>query len=149
MDMKREQLTQNFIDEIEPLLCAYGDEMHLFGLSHTDPDWSMYHKLNVAGCLWIFSVRVDGKLIGFNSYIVTPSPHYEDAIYATSDTLYISPEYRGKFAGPRILQYAESQLKKLNICAIQQGVQATNDFSPMLERKGYKLDSYLYVKRIH
>ena len=148
MDIARENLTEKFVAELTPMLEDHVKEIKAHGGAGLQVNWSMYHQLNVAGLLWVFSARdLDGLMVGYVSYLITPSPHCADVFTAYQDAFYVMPHARGHFVGPRLLQYAEKALTPL-VHAIRQAVPVRDDFSPMLIRKGYKLTELVYEKEV-
>ena len=148
MDIARENLTEKFVKELTPLVVDHANELEIHGGAVASVNWEIYHQLNVAGLLWVFSARgPDGSMEGYASYVIEPSPHCEDIYTAYQDAFYVIPQARGHFVGPQLLQYAEKKLKPL-VHAIRQSIPIQNDFSPMLVRKGYELTELVYEKRL-
>jgi len=149
IDYKKEDLTDAFIEEITPLLMAHKDELCLYDDFDFEPDWGTYKVLATAGVLAIFTARVSGVLIGYSVYAVHPNLHYKSRLHAIQDVLYISPEYRGKLMGLKLIRYADSVMKYEGVHLVTHHVKASNDFGPMLVRIGYELGDKLYNRRLN
>ncbi len=148
MDIARANLTGAFVAEVGPMLLDHAEELVVHGGEAAAPNWEVYHRLNIAGLLWVFSARdPDGLLVGYLSYIIEPSPHCADVYTAYQDVFYVMPHARGKFVGPRLLSFAEKALKPL-VRVIRQEISVTNNFAPMLIRKGYELTGLVYSKEL-
>ena len=75
--------------EIEPLLeahyleiCAHPDELTL------DVNWGRYRTLEEIGMLRIFTVRDDGKLIGYCATVMAPHPQYQGTVNGGNHAVY-------------------------------------------------------------
>jgi GNAT superfamily N-acetyltransferase len=149
VDIARENLTEKFVAELSPMLDDHTREVDAHGGAAPLVNWGVYHQLNVAGLLWVFSARdMDGLMVGYVSYIIEPSPHCEGIFTAYQDAFYVMPHARGRFAGPRMLQFAEEMIRKQGVFAIRIGVPVNNNYGSMLTRKGYELTDLVYTKRL-
>jgi GNAT superfamily N-acetyltransferase len=113
-----------------------------------DPNWDFYYKAEQAEMLYIFTARADdGTLVGYNCYFINPHPHYSGMLCALNDIFYISPEYRGKLAGMRLLKFSEDRLKELRgVNWFFMHMKPEHDFSRMLISRGYDLHEHIYSK---
>jgi N-acetylglutamate synthase-like GNAT family acetyltransferase len=62
--------------------------------------------------------------------------------------LFLHPEHRSGFAGVRLIQYAEKQLKTLGVQVVYHHAKRTNRVGELLERLGYEFVDGLYAKRL-
>lgn len=96
--------------------------------------------------LSVATARLDGELVGYQVYIITPHLHYKSSITAMSDILYLAPEHRLGRLGLKLMQHAESELKARNVQRVIQNVKLSNDWGRILERMGYKPFERIYAK---
>ncbi len=75
------------------------------------PDYDRYLELEELGVLRTFTVRDDGKLIGYFITFITPHIHYSDCVYALNDIMYVHPDYRGGTVSYRLIKEALQDLR--------------------------------------
>jgi hypothetical protein len=90
-------LAQERLSEIRheamPLLLRHWGEIALNqATTPLDPDWEAYRRLEDAGVLHVTTLRVDGELIGYVSFLVAPNLHYRTVVVATDDVFFLLPE---------------------------------------------------------
>lgn len=113
-----------------------------------NPDWELYEKLSDDGYLGIYTVRSDGKLVGYFIVIAMPNPHYKDHIFATNDVIFLRKEYRKGLTGVKLLKFAEQDLKTKGISVIVVNTKVHTPFDKVLERLKYNLIERVYSKYI-
>jgi GNAT superfamily N-acetyltransferase len=113
-----------------------------------NPDWESYEKLEELGKLSIFTVRDNGKLVGYFVLLVSTSLHYVDHVYAISDIIYVHPDYRKGFLGVRLLKFAERCLKKDGVSIVMVNTKIHKPFGKILSRIGYNPIETVYSKYI-
>ena len=102
------------------------------------------HDLNVKqiqvmedrSMLEILTVRDDGKLIGYHTWILFKALHFKSVLTASSDLLFILPEYRKGLFGYKFLKWSLSVIKKRKPQRVLIGIKPKNDFSKILKRLG-------------
>jgi len=136
------------IDELRDLI--YRKREHLFRTEDVpvDPDFSLYEKMARVGCLTIYTVREDGALVGYASYLVGVSMHNKQAGWATSDSVWINPEARRLCLGRRLLRFIETDLRSRGIIVSQTLAKPGSAFSRLLASQGYTLGDLVYTRRI-
>lgn len=122
-------------------VCVHGDFVF-------DPNWDVYKKCYEMGMLKAYVARDNGVLIGYIIFNIAFNSHYGAVLQAEQDVLYISPEYRGKLLGLKLIKYADGELIKLGVNLVVQHVKVTSDFSPLLERLGYSMTKKIYERRL-
>lgn len=83
-----------------------------------------------------FTVRDDGRLIGYTTWILTNPMHYKNSITASSTMIYVLPEYRKGLLGYKLIKWSIDQIKKRNVKRILIGIKPHHDFGKILERLG-------------
>jgi L-amino acid N-acyltransferase YncA len=144
---ERERMDDVFA-EIQPLLKLHFAEIAHYADIPLDPDYRRYRRMEEAGALRVFTVRVLGALKGYAIFCVAPSLHYQGSLQAVQDILYLDPEEREGRLGLKLIQYADGELKAEGVQVVVQHIKAAHDFSPILKRLGYELQDYLYTKRL-
>ena len=136
-------------DDAKELLEMHYDEIALNkDKIKLNPDWESYHTLEELGKLSIFTVRDNGKLVGYFVLLVSNSLHYADHVYAINDIIYVHPDYRKGFLGIRLIKFAESCLKKDGVSIIMINTTMHKDFGKILSRIGYNPIETVHSKYI-
>lgn len=125
-------------DEIKPLHRAHWNETeeHRHGLPF-NPDYQTFIRYEQAGRYVLFTLRIDGDLVGNCAMYLDMSAHTQTLI-ATEDTLYLLPEARHKHRGRRFIFWIEEQLKQIGAREIQITVKTVNKAERMFRLLGYK-----------
>ncbi len=87
--------------------------------------------------LKLFTVRDEGKLVGYASFVISSDHHFKDRKIAAADALFVSPDYRGKLVGSKLIEFTDEMLKAMGCHSVFHHVNLEHDFGPILERKGY------------
>ena len=141
----QERLTDNLVKELEPLVTFHHAEVSTFKDMDVCPAWDKYLAMDNAGMLRIYTVRGEGKLIGYAFFILGPHLHYRYSVQAVEDALYIQPEHRGY--GKHFMVWCDNQLRECGAQVIYRGVPTTNDYSRILLILGYKPLEQMYSRR--
>lgn len=113
------------------------------------PSFERYDSYAQAGWFRQFTVRDNGKLVGFSGVYITPSMHTQ-AMLAVEDTWYLLPEYRKGWNAIKFYRYIEEQ-------CIGFGAEESTLTVPdskergihiLLLRLGYKTTSMQYSKKL-
>ena len=83
-----------------------------------DPDYQMYLAMNDMQIIRVFTVRSDGKLIGYSIWIVHNHLHYKTWLYAVSDIYWLDYEYRKTGISFEFFFKIEDWLKSLGVKSI-------------------------------
>lgn len=111
-----------------------------------NPDWKQYYKLEEAGALRILTARDNGKLVGYFFTLVWPSLHFAQVLQATSDILYVMPEYRRGGTGAKLIKEAEKMMQDAGATRGYIVAKANTAAARMLPRQGYKLVENVFFK---
>lgn len=66
-----------------------------------------------AGSFFVLTARVQGKVVGYHGIFITPALHYKDLTVASSDVLFLVPEYRDSPVGGKLMQASTKYSKRL------------------------------------
>jgi hypothetical protein len=144
---QRETLNGHLWAELMPLLAAHWYEIAHYPDIPLDVDVNAYEMAEHAGMLRLYTVRDDGRLMGYAVFFVRPNMHYQGSIQASQDVLYLDPAIRGG-TGYRFIRWCDEQLRAHGVQAVYQHVKAKHNFGPILERQGYELVDLIYAKRL-
>ncbi|HLA14768.1 MAG TPA: hypothetical protein VJZ25_07070 [Gemmatimonadaceae bacterium] len=139
----RETLSPELIEELTPLLQQHCTEVE--DESPLDVDWERYYA--AASTLRLYTVRLE-DLIGYASFFVVRNPHFRYSLQALQDTLFLNPFYRGRFIGPRFIEWCDRQLALEGVQKVYHHVKTAHDFGPMLEMLGYSCVELVYARRL-
>lgn len=133
----QEELLEPFMQEAVALYEKHYEEIARHrDVIKLDPDIRRYKRLYAADKLAIHTARDDGKLIGYSIWFMFYHIHYQQSYTATSDILYISPEYRKGMTGYKFIKWTTEQIKKRKPQRILFHVKPFLDYGPLLERLG-------------
>lgn len=110
-------------------------------------DWGTYMRLDEEGTLLSFTAREGADLRGYAIFLTTPHLLHSLTRMAINHMIFVHPSNRGT-AGPRLIEYAERELKALGIEVVGYHVQKRLDWSPILARKGYEEGEVSWLKWI-
>jgi GNAT superfamily N-acetyltransferase len=150
MKLQHEHLANGLSDEIDAFMHAYFARTNAqVDLPTLDLSWSLYHHLDDAGKLAVFTARDDdGKLMGFVMYVLAVNPHHSVLYTASCDTIAVDPDHRGKGIGRTLYLFAESRLIDMDIKQVVHHYRTVYDEKPMFPRLGFKLVEHVYAKEI-
>jgi len=147
----QEEKLSEIIEEIKPLLHAHWQEIGIFDKEKhpLDPDWDLYFKAEAAGIHFFFTVRQDGKLIGYYSSILFPKHfHYRSIFASDCDLFFLAPEFRSGLIGLRMLREVENVLKRKGVNMITHTVKISFPLEPIMKRLGFEPMDIKYFKEV-
>lgn len=112
-----------------------------------DLDYEKYITINEMKIIRVFTVREDGRLIGYASFFIAPHLHYKRWIHASSDVYYLVPDYRGKDGiGKEFFTKIEEWLKSLDVNVIDIQDKTHHTHEKFFLGLGYKVVEQVYEK---
>ena len=134
-----------FADDAMQLFKDHYDEIaERTDVIELDPDIEKYNYLYNQKMLEIHTARDDGKLIGYSIWFVCNHMHYKKSLTASSDVLYISPDYRKGLFGYKFIKWTTEEIKKRKPQSIIFHVKPFLDYGFLLERLGGNLLEKIY-----
>jgi GNAT superfamily N-acetyltransferase len=112
-----------------------------------NPDWDAYAEGEAQGAIKCFTARDGGKLVGYFVVCLHRSLHYKDHLYATNDIIFLHPDHRKGFAGPRLIKFAEQCLKDDGVSLLFINSKTHKPFDALLRRMGYSHIENVFSKR--
>lgn len=136
--MQVEKMT-TCLDDIKPLF--HDHWLEIAGNKDTiplDPDFDRYQILEDQEMLRIFTVRDEGKLVGYFISFIAPNLHYKTTIYALNDVLYVDPDYRAGTVAYRMFNGAMKDLKdNCNVDMLVIHMKVKFEFRKLLKSLGF------------
>lgn len=135
------------VNDVEPLLREHYDESSTDkAVLPLDPDWPHYYVLEEMGMLKVFTVRSGGELVGYAAFFVWPHHHSRKVKIAVCDVIFLRPSYRIGAGVCRFLRFIEQRLAACHVKKTMFTVKTHVDWSPLLERVGYRLEEVGFTK---
>lgn len=133
------------IDEIQSLLQLHYQEIAHYQDIPLEPDWPFYRTAKI---VQVYTVRDEGKLIGYAVFFVATNKHYMSSRQAVQDILFLLPAYRGTTIGSSFIDFFEDQLRAQGVQVIYQHEKKAHRFGRLLQSKGYEEVDALWAKRL-
>ena len=137
MRLQRETLSQVW-DELVELARRHHEEQAVRW--PFKPKRQVYEALEHAGALWLFTMRAEDRMLGYQAFLMMEHPHL-DLRMAYQDTIYVLPVARGFSAG-KFLIWVDSQLWAAGAQKIVRLVPECESLG--LDQAGYKLDGRFF-----
>lgn len=148
MEIKRESIRTVSNEELLPLIM----EDYKTALKEKYPEYECYFDREVReaceqnGTWCIYTVRDDGKLVGYASFWIGPHSFMmkggEPVLVASLEACFVSKKY--PFNGLKLMRYASNSLKKGGIDMLTVDVSNGNKFGAICKRIGMKASDVLY-----
>ena len=133
-------------DEIMPLLHENHADTALYKDIPLDPDKNVYLSFDLAGFLRVYTARIEGVLVGYAVFVVTPNHRYRSMLVAQQDVFFVKKENRG--FGPAFVRWCDARLVEAGVTCIARSTVPKYDFSPLLGRMGYEIAETSYWRRV-
>lgn len=140
---------QDVIEEMKPYLHDHYLEVAMYQ-DHIDldPNYEAYEKAQDSGMLYMYTMRDEGKLVGYNVFFVQTHPHYSMNFFAMNDIVYIEPSHRHDVATLEFFQYCEEDLKKDGVHVISYHMKVMKTFEALMELLDMDHAEHMYTKYI-
>lgn len=144
---QRESITETW-DEALGLMAANNLETGALPMEDFHPDKATYLQFEVLGIARLFTVRDDGKLVGYGLFMVSKGhPHYPGVTFARQDVLYIAPDHRG-LNSLKFMDWTDICLASEGVKRILRHVTRKVDYSRALEHLGYEEIERTFMREI-
>jgi hypothetical protein len=135
----------DYFEEAKDLLQKHYEEIaERTDVIKLDPDVDRYNALEQNGMLETHTIRDNGVLIGYSLWFVSYNIHYKQSLVASSDVLYIAPNYRKGMIGVKFIKWTTEEIKKRKPQKIVFHVKPFMDYGHLLERQGANYFEKLY-----
>lgn len=112
-----------------------------------NPQMERYAHYADQGFFLQFTVRDEGKMVGYGGAYVVPSMHTQRLI-AQEDTWYLLPEYRKGWTAMKFFRFMESECKRRGAEEVMLTVPEGIGTGVLCERMGYKKITAGYSKQL-
>jgi hypothetical protein len=139
---------QDAWDEVVGLARKHWNETQ--GYRHNqpfNPVFERYNQYAKAGWYLQFTVRDEGRLVGYGGAYIVPSMHTQRLI-AQEDTWYLLPEYRRGLLAVRFFRFMEEECVKRGAEEVSLTVPEGIGTGVLCERLGYRKVAVGYSKQI-
>lgn len=115
-----------------------------------DIHWDLFASLDKKGKLAMYTVRVEGRLVGYAVWALAQRAHYKTSTLAECDAFWLDPGMRGHQIGTRLMQYSEAQLRARDVDVIvnRSKLHGHLDLDPFFRALGYEPIERVYRKVI-
>jgi len=136
-------------EEIMPLLDAHWQEIATYKDIPLEVNKAAYEEGERRGQFRAYTIREEGRLIGYAAYMVAKNLHYESALVAMQDVLYLDPKYRGRMIGARFIRWCDNQLADEGVTYVTQHVKTEHNWGALLARLGYQHTENTWTRRLN
>lgn len=137
--------------EAQELFVQHKKELGSWEQSELAVDYPLYKAAESSGHFLAFTVREDGKLIGYAAIWLRACAHYVNETWGHSDTIFVRSENRNEGLGDALVDFVESNLHDRGVKAVQWSVRADHPqgraLGMILTRRGAKRLSITYGTR--
>jgi hypothetical protein len=111
-----------------------------------DMDWDGMFYYESRGMLLSFAVRLEGAMIGYCVFLLTPTLHAKSTMHAICDGIYLRPEYRQGLVGLKFIDYCEAYAKQCGAKVVHLVMKVNPRLTRVLERTGHRIFEVTYMK---
>ncbi len=148
MEFAREPYSQALVDEMLPLWREHYEEIASDTYGPLDPNLEAYEMMDKYNVLRIYTIRKEGKLIGYQIATITPHLHSKKHLTSSTDLIYVKPDERKGLLGLQFIRWCGEQLLSDGVRVMYMSVNSDHDFRSLLERAGFKHVDQIYAKKL-
>ena len=138
----------SFLPEFEKLFPLHYEELCVTKEFPLEPNYEAYRRFGEAGLLRSVTCRIDGELVGYIVFTLSPHLHYKSCLTAYEDVYFVKKEHRKGRIGIRLFQYAEQALKRIGVKRVVMHTKVHLDNSKLFEYLDYKLTDKVFTKML-
>lgn len=141
-----EPLFPDLVKEIQPLWREQYEEISGCDpdVIVLDPDYVRLREMEKIGAFVPITCRVDGELIGYFFWLITPHLHYRKSLTAQDDVYYIQPLHRNLGAGRKMFEFAMQVCRDRKVKRVLLSCKVSHDHGQLIEAFGFKHFENLY-----
>ena len=127
------------LEEAKPILEEHWKEITVYRDIPLDPEYDLYETLEKTGSLAIYTIRVQGELVGYSVYFVRRHLHYRNHVWANNDILLVRKPYRNFGIGKQLLDFVENDLRSRGVNVIHHGTKTAHpELALLLQSRGHQ-----------
>lgn len=124
------------------------NESQLFKIGQKfNANFERYNQYAKMGCFIPFTVRDEGKMVGYGGVYLVQSMHTQELI-ATEDTWFLLPEYRKGWTAMKFFKYMEDAVREMGAKELTLTVPHGIGTGVLCRRMGYKHVAEMYNKQL-
>ena len=112
-----------------------------------NPKFERYNQYAQMGCFIQFTVRDEGRMVGYGGVYLVPSMHTQE-LTAMEDTWFLLPEYRKGWNAMKFFKFMEKVVKERGAKEVTLTVPAGIGTGILCERMGYNRIAEMYNKQL-
>jgi GNAT superfamily N-acetyltransferase len=112
------------------------------------PSFDRYNQYAQSGWFLQFTVRDEGRMVGYGGVYLVPSMHTQ-VLIAQEDTWYLLPAYRKGWTAMKFFKFMEAECRKRGARQVNLTVPEGIGTGVLCERMGYRKVAIHYAKDIH
>ena len=147
MEINQVSYADVYNDPAFPVLAEEYKRSAADGTPAVEPQLDMYTGLELAGVMGSLAARVDGELIGFINILVNKIPHYGVPL-ASTESYFVTPEYRSTGAGLALLRRAEALAVSMGAVGLMVSAPVGQKLDKVLAKTSYNPMSTIYFRRL-
>lgn len=136
VEFSRERISKAW-DELMPLVSEHFDEVSLLPRDMFNPDRPRYVQLDNLDVMHLHTMRLEGKVLGYATFLLTAHLHCPGTLWAMQDALYVRPGWLRGEKAVQFLVWQDMQLRREKVDIVFRHV-GKCDYSRTLESIGYK-----------
>jgi GNAT superfamily N-acetyltransferase len=131
----------------EQLLEEYGAESSIRGMPPINAKLDIYRAMEMSGALVCFSAHVGDELAGFVLVLSPVLPHYGVTV-STTESFFVSRDYRSTGAGLELLRTAEKHAKAIGSPGLLISAPVGGPLEKVLPRSGYVQTNAVFFREL-
>jgi len=144
-----EKLSPELFSEASILTTAHWDECACWkDKIKLNVDEEKYLLMEARGGADCYTLRDNGKLVGYMIILSSTHLHYKDSIFSSVDVLFIHPDYRNGLYAIRFMKYVEKAVKDKGASVMTYHIKTFHDYPAIFERLGFVGVETIYAKNL-
>jgi len=107
----------------------------------------LYETIEEAGCLRVYTARIDGKLVGYAAFVVGTAPRRQYLLEAQQNVVHAEEAVKARVT-PALVRHAEKALGAEGVKMVYHSSPMGCRFARLLEILGYKPIAQIHAKRL-
>jgi hypothetical protein len=133
-------------DEVMTLARRHWNETELYRGEELNPRKDVYLQAAAAGTYILFTVRINGTLVGYTGMYLHPSMH-TNRLFAHEDFWFLGAEHRKGMLVIRFYKFIERHLRARGAESCWMSAKTASGVGKILKWLGYSHRSDVYVKK--
>lgn len=136
------------LEEAADLIIANFEDMRLADSQAIHLDNRRYTQLDAQGAIRVYTVRIDGRIVGYRSFVLLTHQHTGEKV-AKCDTFYVEPEHRAR-AAVGLQSFSDRKLREEGVVWVHQAHNPEkHDLSRFLTARHYRAIETTYARKLN